>query len=113
MIFIWPAITVVGRLKDYEVVVEIFPREFHSRMGADTERLHPILKRLPPPIRESHLTLRSSAAIRAARVYSPADAVPSYCFLLLPHGTRKLLRENGKAGRGGGDRKVCYLTKAP
>jgi len=28
-----------------------FPREFHSRMGADTERLHPILGRFPPHIR--------------------------------------------------------------
>ena len=34
----------------------------------------------------------------------PADALHSYCCLLLPRGSHKSCRVNEKAGRGGGDR---------
>jgi hypothetical protein len=47
-----------------------------------------------------------SSAFHPCRLYFAltADAIRSYCCLLLPRGSHKSRRVNEKAGRGGGDR---------
>src|SRR5216684_439558 len=77
------------------VATAIYSRE---QLGISRTQLCGAIPSACHPCREIHLL--------------SADALRSYCCLLLPRGSHKSCRVNEKGGRGGGDRTTCGVEDA-